>query len=324
MNRAPVLVALMALAACSATVGSGPGVDGGFFNDPNDPSGGGGGGGGGGEGDGGGGGGRDGASADGGGGTTTTKKGQIIVSQTTTIAANNAYYSSYATAYFYAYDPNSLGGSQCTITTSGSCTVTECNLSGGSATDGGVGVAPNAGTLTITGGQIAGAMTLTPTNTNGSYTVPVLQSRIFTPGATLGVSATGGTVPAFSGKTVQAPADLTVVAPAFDSQNRTSLSRAGALSVAWSGASTGSVQVALTTSQQYVRSVSAVCTFSAAGGGAQVPAAVMGKLDRANNTTVYGSMTITPVQETAFQSGGWDITFRAQGTGKAGLFTTSD
>jgi hypothetical protein len=319
MNRAPVLVALLALAACSATVGSGPGVDGGFSGDPN-----GGGPGGGGDVDGGAGGGRDSASVDGGGGGTTVKKGQIIVSQTTTAAANNTYYSSYATAYFYAYDPNSLGASQCAITTAGSCTVTECNLSGGSAGDGGVAVPPNAGTLTITGGQISGALTLTPTNTNGSYTAPVLQSRIFSPGATLSVSATGGAVPAFSGKTVQAPPDLTVTAPAFDGQNRTSLSRAGALSVGWTGAGPGSVQVALTTSQQYVRSVSAVCMFPAAGGGAQVPAAVMGKLDRANNTTIYGSMTITPVEETAFQSGGWDIAFRAQGTGKAGLFTTSD
>ena len=107
------------------------------------------------------------------------------------------------------------------------------------------------------------------------------------------------------------------------SQARTTVSRTSALGVTWTGG-TGSVQVALNTSQQGVRSVSVTCIFPASGGGAQVPAAAMGKLDRANGTSIYGSMTVTPFEETAFSSGDWDVVFRASATGKSGLFTATN
>ena len=84
------------------------------------------------------------------------------------------------------------------------------------------------------------------------------------------------------------------------------------------------MQVALTTSQQNVRSVSVTCIFPASGGAAQVPAAVMAKLDRANGSSIYGSMTVTPFEETPFTSGGWDIAFRASASGKSGLFVASN
>ena len=249
------------------------------------------------------------------------KKGTLTVSQTLQVIGGNDYYSGYAFASFYQYDPSKVGPGACTTTTTGACSVIACNLA--STQDAGVVSYPNAGTVTFTT-PAPTTFTLSPTGANGAYNVPTTQTQIWTAGDTVTASATGGDVPAFSGKTVTAPSDVTVTAPVFDTSARTTLSRASDLSVAWSGGSVGNVQIMVSTSQVGVHSVSATCTFAATAGSATIPAAVMGQLDKADGTSIYGSIVVAPQNDVPFKAGDWDVTLRAGAGGKSGLFTATD
>src|SRR5437762_997326 len=82
--------------------------------------------------------------------------------------------------------------------------------------DGGTGqtittVHDSAGAVTISGTADGGTITLNPVD--GGYTSYSASDKLWNPGATLTFAAAGATVPAFSAKTVVAPAEITLTAP---------------------------------------------------------------------------------------------------------------
>jgi hypothetical protein len=261
-----------------------------------------------------------GSAGDAGTGTGIVKKGSLTVSQTKTVLAGKAYFATYAFASFYQYDSGTTG--PCATATIGTCTVTTCTLGGGTP-DAGVVSYPNAGTITVTT-PAPTTLTLTPTATHGTYTTPTGQVQIWTAGDTITASATGGDAAAFSGKAVTAPNDVVVTSPTFDGSAHASFSRAADLVVGWTGGSVGNVQVMVSTTQIGVRSVSAACTFPAPSGAGAIPAAVMSQLGKADGSSVYGSIVVTPQNDASFKDGDWDVTFRASAGGKSGVFTALD
>lgn len=55
----------------------------------------------------------------------------------------------------------------------------------------------------------------------------------------------------------------------------------------------------------------------------EVPSAALSKLEKADGTSVYGSVSISPSSETTFSAGAYTTTFRVTATGKVGMFTAS-
>jgi hypothetical protein len=186
------------------------------------------------------------------------------------------------------------------------------------------GALPSAGTITITGGSISPSFVLNPTGAGGPYATVSAQKQSFNAGDTLSVTATGGQVPAFSGKTVTAPGEITLTAPMFDAIGQTSFSRATPLAVTWTGASSGSILVLLTTSQPNVRAVEVACIYPAPTGSASVPAAVLGMIDKADGKTISGRLGVQPIVDAPFTSGMYSVVFRARATSQGGNFTATD
>lgn len=253
------------------------------------------------------------------------KTGTIVLSQTVSVFGDQTYASAVATAYFVDAEPGAASASNCTSSTVSGCDVTECELGGAGASDGGAAKAlPNAGTVTIQGGALPSkGWSLEPTGSNGAYQPATSQSLVFEAGDTLTVSATGGDVAPFADQSVSAPGDLVVSAPVFDAQSRTSIDRTKDLNVAWSGATEGKVTIDVTSTRLNERSVSLHCVVDAAGGSAKVPSAALSKLEKADGSSVYGSLSISPSSETTFSAGAYTTTFRVTATGKVGMFTAS-
>lgn len=253
------------------------------------------------------------------------KTGTIVLSQTVSVFGDQTYASAVATAYFVDAEPGAASASNCTSSTVSGCDVTECELGGAAASDGGAAKAmPNAGTVTIRGGALPSkGWSLEPTGANGAYQPATSQSLAFEAGDTLTVSATGGDVAPFADQSVSAPGDLVVSAPVFDAQSRTSIDRTKDLNVAWSGAKEGRVTTDVTSTRLNERYVSIHCVSDAASGSAKVPSAALSKLEKADGTSVYGSVSISPSSETTFSAGAYTTTFRVTATGKVGMFTAS-
>ncbi|HVH42967.1 MAG TPA: hypothetical protein VM925_11510 [Labilithrix sp.] len=260
------------------------------------------------------------------GATKRTKTGTITLAQTVSVYGSQTYYNAYASAYFVAPDPDATAGtaSTCTTSTVAGCTVLDCPGSGGSTGKdaGAVKTPPNAGAITITGGALpSGGLSLTPTGVNGTYEAETLKELAFEDGDELVVSAKGADVPAFAGKSVHGPSNITVTAPAFNQQFQTSVDRSKDLNVAWTGTSAGDVTIGITSSRQNGRFVQVECKASAASGTASVPSEALSKLEVPDGKSIFGSISITPSAAVTFEAGEFDVTFRVQGSGKTGTFT---
>lgn len=244
-----------------------------------------------------------------------TKVGQIYVGETITLIQGQEYDSSYATAMFFERSPSA--GPSCTTSHFGACTVYDCPL-GGATQDAGTPRYAGAGTVHITGGYVD----YTLDTKAGSYVTQSTQSLLYDQGTVLRVSATGDEVPAFSNKTLTVPGPFDVTSP--DLSSSLALSRAHDLAVAWTGASGRDVQVSVSTIQQNVRSVSIACTFSGSSASANVPAAAMAKLLKANGSSITGALAISAPVQTTFSAGSWLITFGLTPGAASSTFTTTN
>ncbi len=176
----------------------------------------------------------------------------------------------------------------CSTSTVGSCTISSCAAAadGGSPPDGGQ---VSAGALTLTG-LADGGLTLMPGT--GGYQ-QVIMGAVFVPGAQLGVSAAGATVPAFTAQ-VTAPTAVTVTAPVCPQSMCPAISKAAGLSVAWTGGvGTVSVQVLAGTDQ-------ISCEYPAAAGSAMIPSSVISMLPNGQASLFFNTLNATTIQAGQF------------------------
>lgn len=198
----------------------------------------------------------------------------------------------------------------------GGCVVRVCNV--GAA---GLGTTVSAGPLTFTGllprevpdgglfepdaGDDDGGVrwVLLPLDSGvASLQVP---QRLFFGGDTLGVSGTGGAVPAFSSPPLTTPAQLLVSRPRC-APSCPPVRRDVPLEVTGSGVSFATVRVVLNTPQ-----VSVTCEAPAEQNALQVPAALLSEL---TPSVASGDATLVVLARTAvsFDAGVWDITVAAE------------
>ncbi|MFO0675005.1 MAG: hypothetical protein U0169_00585 [Polyangiaceae bacterium] len=234
-----------------------------------------------------------------------------------------------ATASFAA-PTTASATSNCTTTTEGSCTVTDCTITpsdgGSTATDGGLVEPPNAGDIKLTGGGFPSAGVTISVNNDadagalkGTYTAKTLMSTEpwNATNKNMTVTAAGGTVPAFT-KDLVAPLVVTATAPTFSAASATSLPRANDLTVTWTGGtgSGGKVNFSLIQATT-TKSISAVCQFDPAGGTGTVKAAVLAKFPA--GASASGTLTTTTTEAVA--AGNYDVSVVLSSTGKAGAAT---
>ncbi len=160
----------------------------------------------------------------------------------------------------------------------------------------------SAGTVRITGGTKAVALTPAVDKTYEPVTGSVV---LWNGGETLNVAGDGKDVPAFK-TTVVAPSKLTMTAPALPSSAATlSVTRSAPFSATWSGASSG-VAVLYFEATTSSNAFSATCTFKAGDGTAQVPAAAF-----ADFPAGEGSFNFYVKEVGVASPPGWTIRFTA-------------
>ncbi len=179
----------------------------------------------------------------------------------------------YAEIYAQFQEATSDFNPACATTTVGACTFSSCGP------DAGIGPAGvSAGTITVTGGDLASPVSLSDPGGDDEEYVDQLESMFFAPGQTLTASASGGVVPAFGPVSVVAPAYITLTAPVVVS-GAVTIPTTSDLSVSWTGGQPGAVV--------YFQSFGATqgqvlnCAFDATAGSGTIPAAVMAPLEGA-------------------------------------------
>ncbi|HEY8038400.1 MAG TPA: hypothetical protein VIF15_01345 [Polyangiaceae bacterium] len=184
-------------------------------------------------------------------------------------------------------------------TTVGPCTVGVVCSTGGQQN------AAGAGAITLTG-PLTPPTTLTDPGSHPYAEVDRPHISLFGDGETLQISATGGTVPAFSASLV-APTIATVVSPAMpdiESSNLLVLSGAADLTLAWTHGGAGQVGVLLAGGTGST-STWASCAFTASAGSGTVPQAVI------QTMASPGMLYVGVSNDTVVDSGGWGITINA-------------
>ncbi|MEA2751805.1 MAG: hypothetical protein QOI41_5948 [Myxococcales bacterium] len=286
--------------------------------------------------DGGGGGGGDegGSAADGGAGGdgsttvdagTTAPTGTILVTQTH--LGSTFHYS--ISAAFRAFVVPTGSGSAPTQTTMGACTATVIPTPPSSEAGTPMAVAGlNAGTLTITGTGMPASTMLAygPVASQQGvpgYTAAGGSTELFAAGDTMTVSGAGGAdLPAFAGQSLVTPTQVAVTAPACTG-TCPDLDRTQDLIVAWTGAGAGKVVVTFETISD-TQAVLLQCRFDATAGTGTVPAALLGKLDKAGEPNVSGIEQISDENEVAFPVGTAATKFTIQHTNVQSLLTVSN
>jgi hypothetical protein len=264
-------------------------------------------------------GGSGGGSGGAGGGSTIVKGGAISLSQSGLVIAGVTYYSSSASAAFYT--ATVTGSSNCTTTTLGGCTVTECIIpaDAGTATP----VPPeSAGDITLTGPslKLADGGVVTLKFSDAGYSAAATSTKFWAGGDTLTATAVGATVPAFTSQHVTAPTDLTLTAPTCASFACGAFSRTADLPVTWTGGTASAVTVMLS-STSAAKSVLVLC--KPASSPTTVGSAAMAKLGQsdAGFSNFFG---VTPSNTNTFTAGAYSVSLSASGAGGLGTFTTSN
>jgi hypothetical protein len=186
---------------------------------------------------------------------------------------------------------------QCHARTVGPCDVLRCDVPvGGSISSANA----SAGSITISGGSSPAV--LTP-DASGTYSLgPGVALPSYAPGASVGVAAVGGSIPAFSAKVTFAP-PITVTKPA-----QAVIDRMSDLVLAWTGPMSASV---LATIEEGVpdRIVRITCVFDGAGGSGTVPAAALTDLEVAplGSGSSDGDLSIYSVGFERVSAGGFPV-----------------
>jgi hypothetical protein len=221
------------------------------------------------------------------------------------------------TATFQVDDGGYDGWHSCTKTQSGPCNVVDC------ITDGGIPTLPpplSAGTISVAGTLVDGGISIHYLP-NGYETYPV-STRVWNGGDTLTVTAAGGDVPAFSGKSVTAPNSLVLSAPACSGDACGSASKSTALNLTWTGGASSGVQAQLLSAiPAGGHSIVATCNFTSSP--ATIPVAVMGKLG-ADSDGFSSRLSVQPINTNNFTSGAFQVTVTALGDVTTGTLTVSN
>jgi hypothetical protein len=211
---------------------------------------------------------------------------------------------------------SSTSSVRCTQRTSGACTINECTTPGidagaepqdaGTSNNG----ARSAGVITISGG---GQMIQLMPREDNTYQSVNQRMEVFPAGTMLTVSAAGSAtgVPAFTG-TLTMPAQVAVTAPMLSLTAPTMIPRTQALVAAWTGGTTGKVNVVLSSSAGG-NSSTISCAFDAAGGTGTVPADVMMALPAGS-----GSIAIAATDSRDQMAGDYKVTLSASSIGLIG------
>ncbi|MEA2746303.1 MAG: hypothetical protein QOI41_446 [Myxococcales bacterium] len=292
-------------------------------NAPSTGDGGGGGGGGGEAGSGteGGGGGDGSSTAEG--GTPAGPRGTILLTQSNIGASFNYSFN----ASFTNLMGTMAGGTLPTVTTIGSCTATVI------ATDSDAGLpAPvsglNAGTISLAGSGTPASASLVygpVMNQPGlsGYATAKGSTAIYAAGDMLSVTGAGGPdLPGFAAQTLAAPTQVVVTAPACNG-TCPDLDRTQDLVVTWTGAGAGKVVVTFETIAD-TQAVIVQCKFDPAAGTGTVPAALLGKLDKAGDPNISGIEIISDANTVDFNVGAAATTFTIQHTNIQSLLTVSN
>jgi hypothetical protein len=198
----------------------------------------------------------------------------------------------------------------CSRSTVGPCQVVDCPMP--DVSDAGpLVVIGSAGTLTITG-PLLGDAGVAVTESSGDYAYNT-GGAMFATGDTLGVSGTGGDVPAFGMHTVVAPGAITVVSPSLPPDGGAIVVPTSTdLSLAWTGGQAGAVvEVAITAEFANQGFSEMLCQWPASAGSGQIPEAALGTLISASPLQV-GSVTWIEFDQTAFSSGDWAMLLSAE------------
>ncbi|MBS1152445.1 MAG: hypothetical protein H6Q89_4143 [Myxococcaceae bacterium] len=242
------------------------------------------------------------------------RSGSITLTQTE--LANT--FSGYASAEFQTVLGGPVTTPGCTTTDAVNCTALRCLPVDGGTADAG---------LTITH-QTAGVITLTGTKQSirlvipdGGNTYPPVaaSTQWWDGGENLFASAAGGTVPAFSNRSITAPSMLNITSPGCPLTGCGTFNRNTPLTFTWAGGSAGTVVVQLTTRKGAAFS-SVTCSFPATAGAGTIPAATLGLL----HSTVDGGSGFVGINNTHssnFTAGAWDVTFTAATPGFTRLAT---
>ena len=178
--------------------------------------------------------------------------------------------------------------SNCTALDAGPCVTTSCTAvapSDAGAGDASPTTAPNAGTLTITGGVFGTKGSSVAPDNGGTYAY-ASPGTIFAPGDTLGVEATGGTVPAFAEQTVTATPTIVLTAPTPGTGGKITIPTAQPLVVTWTGGQSGAKTVLIATAIfTNGGAASTACAWDASLGTGTVPTAALKPLAAANAET---------------------------------------
>ncbi|MBL9037326.1 MAG: hypothetical protein JNG84_02320 [Archangium sp.] len=164
------------------------------------------------------------------------------------------------------------------------------------------------GTLTVEGTSVEGAISASP-NAENLYGASWGQA-LWVGGEVLTFGANGMSGSDFSGKTVVAPAPVTITAPTWAavrgcaSQECPKHQRSDALTVSWAGLSESKVLVEIGGQQSAQRSTSAECAFASADGTAEIPVGVMEQLPEG-----VGSLSVKTQSLVKHAAGNRETTF---------------
>lgn len=233
-------------------------------------------------------GGSGGAGGSGGTGGTSAGFGLVLLRDTKQDLGGTPSRTAVATAEFHG---GATMDTRCTVQqTFGPCVVRTC----GSGTAG----TASAGAITISGGRQP--ITLMPASAGGYTAFQDSSVGIFDGGETLHVMGAGAAVPAFSGSMV-APSQMTMTAPSSQTGSIT-LARSAGLSLAWSGASSGNVEITLTGAS----GPEVFCSFPASSGSGAISSSALGLL-------AAGDATLDAEQssDTTVTAGGFHVALHA-------------
>jgi hypothetical protein len=241
-----------------------------------------------------------------------TRKGMVELNQ----AVNGGSYSVIASADFirgWAFPAYCT-----TMQVTPACTTASCPYN----VDAGTPAPPNAGRITISGGELDAGLVLIPLS-DGTYFQAGQSTQAFAPGDTLSVQAPGNAIPAFSASDV-APSDVTFTTATLSKTFPPPgpvipIDRTKDWGVAWTGGGAGQVEIQLSTAVQGSHDTTVNCYFDAATGSAVVPAAVLGTLD----SSARGTLFVMPLNTKHVTAGDFDVSFIVDGTGLTGQMSTN-
>ncbi|MDP1916922.1 MAG: hypothetical protein Q8L14_11775 [Myxococcales bacterium] len=211
--------------------------------------------------------------------------GSVAISQSTLEVAGQSFRSGFVLANFFEIP---AGIPDCTRTTVGSCTISNCARAAdaGMPPDGG---RVGAGVVTLSG-LADGGVTLMPMELGYQASI---SGAVFIPGGTIGVSTTGATVPAFTAQ-VTAPSGATLTAPICAQSTCPAISKAAGLTMTWSGGA-GTVAIELLAGSEQV-----TCEYPAAAGTATIPPAVFASLPAGTASLFFNTVNATTIQAGPF------------------------